>query len=88
MVGIEFERKVDQGSDCDIKGIEKAIGIKPKSKVYITLEGKKIVIKAGGMRLEEFLLIIPPEKRKKFKIKDLDKWYEKELEERWKKIEK
>jgi hypothetical protein len=36
--------------------------------------------------LKEFLNIIPPEKRKKIKIKDFDEWYEKELEEKWRMI--
>ena len=40
------------------------------------------------MRLEDFLKIIPHQKRKKLKIKDFDKWYEEELKERWERIEK
>lgn len=89
MVRIEFERKVGPKGQVVIpKEIRKIVGVKPESKVFVSVEDEKIIIRPKKGSLKEFLSIIPAEKRKKIKIKDFDEWYEKELEERWKRIKK
>jgi len=87
MVRIEFERKVGPKGQVVIpKEIRRLTGIKPESKVYIALEDDKVVIKPKTGGLKEFLSIIPPEKKKKMTIKDFDRWYEEELEEKWRRM--
>ncbi|OGI14505.1 hypothetical protein A3K63_01900 [Candidatus Micrarchaeota archaeon RBG_16_49_10] len=82
---IEFERTVGPKGQVVIpKEIRRITGIKPQSKVYIGIEDKKILIKPKRITVEEFLSIVPPEKRLSIKKLDLDKEYEEQLE-RWKK---
>lgn len=89
MVRIEFERKVGPKGQVVIpKEIRRIVGIRPETKVYVSLEDEKVVIKPKTGGLKQFLSIIPIEKRKKMKIKDFDKWYEEELEEKWRRIER
>jgi AbrB family looped-hinge helix DNA binding protein len=89
MVRIEFERKIGPKGQVVIpKEIRRIVGIKPESKVFVSLEDEKVIIKPKKESLKDFLNIIPPEKRKKIKIKDFDEWYEKELEEKWRMIER
>lgn len=87
MVRIEFERRVGPKGQVVIpKEIRRTVGIMPESKVFITLENEKIVIKLGRKRaIEEFINLVPKEKRKRITIKDIKKHYEEELEERWRK---
>ena len=81
---IEFERKVGPKGQIVIPNeIRKAVGVKPESKVYVTLEKERIIIRPRKGSIEDFLSIIPKEKRKKLKVKNLDRWHEEELEERW-----
>jgi AbrB family looped-hinge helix DNA binding protein len=89
MVRIEFEMKVGPKGQVVIpKEIREIMGIKPYSKIFISLEDDKVVIRPKKGSLKQFLSIIPPEKRKRIKIKDFDKWYEEELEEKWRMIER
>jgi AbrB family looped-hinge helix DNA binding protein len=89
MVRIEFERKVGPKGQVVIpKEIRRIVGIRPDSKVFVTLEDEKIIIIPKRVSLKEFLSILPLEKRKKIKTKDFDEWYEEELEERWRKIKR
>jgi AbrB family looped-hinge helix DNA binding protein len=89
MVRIEFERKVGPKGQVVIpKEIRRIVGIRPDSKVFVTLEDEKIIITPKRVSLKEFLSILPLEKRKKIKTKDFDEWYEEELEERWRKIKR
>ncbi|MEM0054185.1 MAG: AbrB/MazE/SpoVT family DNA-binding domain-containing protein [Nitrososphaeria archaeon] len=85
MVRIEFERKVGPKGQVVIpKEIRRIVGIRPESKVYISLEGERIIIrtrKEGSV--DEFLKIIPEERRKRITIEDIKKHYEEEMEERW-----
>lgn len=81
---IEFERKVGPKGQIVIPNeIRKIVGVKPESKVYVTMEKERIIIRPKRGSIEEFLNIVPKEKRKKIKSKNLDKWYEEEMEERW-----
>jgi len=81
---IEFERVVGPKGQVVIpKEIRRITGIKPKSKVYITLEDKKVLIKPKKITAKEFINIVPPEMKKPIKKIDFDKRYEEQLE-RWK----
>ncbi|MDI6826385.1 MAG: AbrB/MazE/SpoVT family DNA-binding domain-containing protein [Candidatus Aenigmarchaeota archaeon] len=87
MVRIEFERKVGPKGQVVIpKEIRKLLGIRPETSVYVSIEDEKVVIKPKTGSLKQFLSIIPVEKRKKMKMKDFDKWYEEEVEEKWRRI--
>ena len=85
MVRIEFERKIGPKGQVVIpKEIRRIVGIKPETKVYISLEDEKIVIRPGKKgSIEDFLKIVPEEKRKRITIEDIKRHYEEELEERW-----
>mgnify|MGYP000252062299 CR=1 FL=1 len=85
MVGIEFERKVGPKGQVVIpKEIRKIMGITPETKVYISLENGKIVLRTRRREsIEDFLRIIPDEKRKKITIKDIKRRLEEEFKEKW-----
>lgn len=85
MVRIEFERKVGPKGQVVIpKEIRRIVGIRPESKVYISLEGERIIIRTRKEEsVDEFLKIVPEERRKRITIEDIKKHYEEEMEERW-----
>ena len=80
---IEFERKVGQKGQVVLpKELRKMSGLKPFSSVYLTIEDKKIIIKSSSTdSVEQFLSIIPKEKRKRLNVKDIKKWYDEEMED-------
>jgi AbrB family looped-hinge helix DNA binding protein len=89
MVRMEFERKVGPKGQIVIpKEIRRVTGVLPKSKVLVTVKDREIIIRPEEEKpvwkiMEEFA-----KKRGKIpKAKDFDRWYEKELEEKWKRIE-
>jgi AbrB family looped-hinge helix DNA binding protein len=87
MVGVEFERKVGPKGQVVIpKEIRKIMGITPETKVYISLENGKIILRTKRREsIEDFLRIIPDEKRRKITIKDVKRRLEEEFEEKWRK---
>lgn len=87
---LEIERKVGSKGQIVIpKEIRRITGIKPQMKVYVGIEKEKVVIRPRGREvIEEFLNIVPEKYKKVLKVKDWDRWYEEELEERWEKAKR
>lgn len=86
---LEFERKVGPKGQIVIpQVIRKNIGIEPKSKVFVTIEDEKVVIKPKKLTAEEFFNLVPKEKRIHISIKEIKKLEEEEYEEEWREIKR